>query len=515
MHFRHLRAAHMKVYKKVKNADKKGACKDAVLAPQSFKVQRMKKLLGAEFTDDYSCKLCELIVDGRFYGQKCMKDHMKEMHQKTFKRILNTVEEVGEVVKKRRQVKNYKTKRKNFVFGLLREFVRHSELQQGMQGRWTCRHCEEVFFLKRDAQRNNLVLKLHLKQFHPTIFLEIKEDLRKTVYDDETIDDTGADCSPKSVVHKQYNQDKSVGEDGLTSWTSNCKHCEVTFPHKEVTQLQNHLKYHHVEIYKLVIRLDKRALKRHQKKQEDALIGNELATEKYKIHKSSVHEEFVYTEILVDGITKYRSECKHCDKKFAISNGKHCSTAQKHLEAFHPEVLRKVKMKDIDALDESMQRAYDKYDTEFVCEICSKEFKMRLTYEKHMNIHDQERNKKSTEMCPHCGEEFRYLDNHIKRTQCNIPEHERTKVVSKDFMCEYCNKAFGTEGGVNYHIKNVHKDKHLFCDLCDYKTHSKNNLRIHVVRVHEKRDLYVQCSLCNKKCTNLEWHMQVYHKEGV
>ena len=68
----------------------------------------MKKLLRAEFTDDYSCKLCQLIVDGRFYGQKCMKDHMKEMHLKTFKRILNTVEEVGEVVKKRRQVQERK-----------------------------------------------------------------------------------------------------------------------------------------------------------------------------------------------------------------------------------------------------------------------------------------------------------------------------------------------------------------------------------------------------------------------
>jgi len=334
------------------------------------------------------------------------------------------------------------------------------------------------------------------------------------VAEDEASDDEDVSLFLKSVVHKEYKQEKCVDEDGLSSWTSKCKHCEETFPHKDAIQLKDHLKYHHTEIYQIVVQNDKKALKRHEKSQEVPVNGMEVSADKSRIHSSAVHNEFIYTNITDDGKSRRASNCKHCGKTLRDNN---CSTRKRHLEGFHPEVYRKVQMADIDSLDQNLMRAFDKHDTEFVCEICSKEFKMKVTYDQHMGVHEDERRKKNTEMCPHCGEEFRYVDKHIQRTQCNLPEHERTakENISKDFICEHCLKAFERKAYLNYHIKCVHSERNIFCDQCDYKTYSNNNLRMHIVRVHEKKELYVHCPMCNKKVTSLDWHIKTYHKEGV
>ena len=96
-------------------------------------------------------------------------------------------------------------------------------------------------------------------------------------------------------------------------------------------------------------------------------------------------------------------------------------------------------MAEIDATDIELQKRLEKFDSEFVCDICAKEFKMKVTYDQHMSV-DQDEKKGITEMCPHCGGEFKSLNRRIENAQCNVPEHLREN--KKSFMCEYCNKMF-------------------------------------------------------------------------
>ena len=114
--------------------------------------------------------------------------------------------------------------------------------------------------------------------------------------------------------------------------------------------------------------------------------------------------------------------------------------------------------------------------------------------------------------CPFCGKLIKRLRDHLRRTQCNLPENERTLKVYK---CEPCNKNFSEKHGYHRHVRQFHGEgkKNQKCDLCNYATYSKFNLFIHVRRMHEGKPLKRSCPYCSKEVIKLEHHISLFHPE--
>ena len=121
------------------------------------------------------------------------------------------------------------------------------------------------------------------------------------------------------------------------------------------------------------------------------------------------------------------------------------------------------------------------------------------------NVHYEET--KGT--CVSCGETYKMLSKHLKRTQCGTGKQTEANIKCP----EGCNKKFVTEYGMKKHIKFVHfKIKNIQCLSCDYKTYSKFNLKVHVSKMHggekiEKK----QCIYCDKATFSMDYHMKIYH----
>lgn len=114
--------------------------------------------------------------------------------------------------------------------------------------------------------------------------------------------------------------------------------------------------------------------------------------------------------------------------------------------------------------------------------------------------------------CPFCNRMVKNLQEHLQRTQCDIPENERTL---KKYRCDTCSKNFSSKGSYDRHMKNVHSEgsKIHKCDLCNYATYTKFNLFIHVRRMHEGKKLKRNCPYCLKDVVKLEFHVGLFHPE--
>ena len=71
---------------------------------------------------------------------------------------------------------------------------------------------------------------------------------------------------------------------------------------------------------------------------------------------------------------------------------------------------------------------------------CQSTFGREADMKRHVqNVHIEKK------VCPICGESFKKIKEHIKI------RHENAKI-----MCEYCDKVYYTESGLQYHVNVVH-----------------------------------------------------------
>ena len=113
--------------------------------------------------------------------------------------------------------------------------------------------------------------------------------------------------------------------------------------------------------------------------------------------------------------------------------------------------------------------------------------------------------------CQWCGRVTKDLDRHLKRTQCNVPKHERN---NPEVLCVFvnCGKNFKNDQDMKRHVEVVHDKKRPFgCGDCAYTASTRFNLQIHVKRVHERKPIKDTCPFCNKPCIGLDWHIRTYH----
>ena len=164
---------------------------------------------------------------------------------------------------------------------------------------------------------------------------------------------------------------------------------------------------------------------------------------------------------------------------------------------------------------------------DFFCSVegCNSVFKSKGDLNRHVKFTHMDK-----ELCTICGESFKYIDQHIQSTHCNV-----------NFTCEFCDKEYNTQTGLKLHIKNHHsglakevcqycakevrdikqhikfmhgdlKEKTLACKEpgCDQMFKTEYSARKHYDSVH--LNIKHQCSECGGHFKNLSTHVSEVHK---
>ena len=202
-------------------------------------------------------------------------------------------------------------------------------------------------------------------------------------------------------------------------------------------------------------------------------------------------------------------KCDHCDEVF--TNPRMRKT---HMQMVHVKSENKFICQECGTVVaskeglESHKSTHSDPNTKFPCPHC----KYTGWTPNQVSEHIKRVHKRKPSSCPFCGKLVKMLRFHIERTQCNLPENERT---FKRFKCDLCDKTFSQKAGLVRHKKIFHSNKKrdIKCDLCDYATYTKSNLFIHVRRMHEGKALKSSCPFCFKEVIKMERHINLFHTE--
>ena len=248
-----------------------------------------------------------------------------------------------------------------------------------------------------------------------------------------------------------------------------CNNCTISYESKMV--LMKHMfKAHHIPFTceKCDLQFTENLLfKQHKRKNHPAFICPICGAAKFLKNQLDNHIEGEHQ----DGII-----CPHCkllSKTQALLNA--------HINRLHST------------------RVYEK------CIKCN--YKTHIPYE--MQGHFRRKHTDDTkETCHYCGEIFKGLKSHLKRTGCG------GEVKTPKFPCSKCNMMF-EKSELQRHDKRVHqrlKDRN--CEHCPYATYSGYNMRIHITKMHVGQKLETEdCPHCDKVTTNLNYHIEMMHNE--
>ncbi|XP_041986038.1 gastrula zinc finger protein XlCGF46.1-like [Aricia agestis] len=157
--------------------------------------------------------------------------------------------------------------------------------------------------------------------------------------------------------------------------------------------------------------------------------------------------------------------------------------------------------------EDSLQKHQDKYHTEMLCTDCGKAcqglFKLKSHQEKH----------KTKSTCPKCGKSYTTKDFYLRHVELCLKDmidpHPIRSTMQKSFVCEKCDKAYSTPGGLRVHHRFVHnKAKPHVCKECGKEFTAPSYLKIHMVTHTGERNF--KCDICSNKFVSKE--ALLYHK---
>ncbi|XP_041968370.1 zinc finger protein 334-like [Aricia agestis] len=122
--------------------------------------------------------------------------------------------------------------------------------------------------------------------------------------------------------------------------------------------------------------------------------------------------------------------------------------------------------------------------SQYQCNKCNKDFKMKATYKAHMRYHT------NYCVCEACGKRCR---NHYQ-----LQEHKRAKHdLGKIHKCTYCEYSSATKEALTIHERRHTGERPYVCDHCGATFHRRSNLVQHIA-IHNP-DNNFQCDMCPKR----------------
>ena len=214
-----------------------------------------------------------------------------------------------------------------------------------------------------------------------------------------------------------------------------------------------------------------------------------------------------------------QNKCKicDCDSTFTTFNAFYKHTLN-HREGSKEKKVRKPQKcphpdceKIVIQLEKHIQAVHEKKQPKKKCPHCGETKYYGVAMRKHIRFqHDPTFRPVN---CPGCGILVKDLERHTRTTQCNVPVEERKVIPTA--LCEICCKVLKTKKSLKLHMKAMHGngDDLFQCDKCSFKSKYRPNLRMHIKTVHDRRPTKELCKECNTMHTNLEKHIENYHKE--
>ena len=132
------------------------------------------------------------------------------------------------------------------------------------------------------------------------------------------------------------------------------------------------------------------------------------------------------------------------------------------------------------------------------CSLCNFETKTKQYLKRHMRHHEG----KFLETCHICGCQSKKLYLHMTR--------QHRKSSQEKVQCPTCGKSIKSYT-LTKHMKTIHTERKHLCNDCDYKTYSTYNLKLHKSKMHGGMLVSQQCQHCDKKTTNMDHHVKIFH----
>ncbi|GBP30955.1 Zinc finger protein 37 homolog [Eumeta japonica] len=263
-----------------------------------------------------------------------------------------------------------------------------------------------------------------------------------------------------------------------------CPQCLLLFKHPK--RLIIHTKWHNI-----AKQAEVRTKPRERKPREQKSDNSEYALEKGSFPCVDCNKKFITRKSLRNHRGKYHSglpkECKMCHKvlpnyKSLRDHVKSEHTDEKNFKCSYCSKTFKVA--------HSLQKHQDTHlEKIFECQQCSKKFGSELLLTIHLKGHEK-MSKGTTYHCSYCGKGFYH--------SYNLQVHERTHRNERPFACTICNSTYGTNSGLQRHLKVSHNtNKPWECNVC-HRSFSTESIRDrHEIRIHgNPEDLKFPCNFC-------------------
>ncbi|XP_037924806.1 zinc finger protein 2 homolog isoform X3 [Hermetia illucens] len=213
-------------------------------------------------------------------------------------------------------------------------------------------------------------------------------------------------------------------------------------------------------------------------------------------------------------------KCDLCDKAFVQSHQLKYHKYSSHNGRSGPNKKQKIRTEGSSTKESSMENhsaeSLESSDDQqslnqhlYVCQICSRSFKLPSSLTSHLKCHSEERK----HVCKMCGNTFKRAEHlrihvngvHLKKKPyaCNLCDktfsqigdrniHMKSHTGDKPHACRYCNKRFKLQKSLRAHERIHTGEKPFVCEICEMGFISYNALAIHIMKHTEEEKKFIK-----------------------